>query len=229
MSYSPAKSTNVSGTLQSAATATGNGTNLGVLGYSSALITVTGTYSGLALVLEGTEDGSTWSTLTATQLGTNFITVSISANGVYQASVAGLQSIRARVSAIGSGSVTATAHAVSVPFAPRATDAHFADKLDYVNDSITTYAAGNYISTITSATTTTIASFPVIVTDMRVLGGTLGNVSVWDSTTGSGTNPIPAFSPDKGQVLIGSPAIFAVGCTVVTAAATILTVTWRPQ
>lgn len=106
--------------------------------------------------------------------------------------------------------------------------ATLATKIDPVNDGITTYSAGNYITTISSATTTVVAAFPIIVKEIRVLGGTLGNVTVYDSTSASGTNPIPAFTPDKGQVLL-SDVTFAVGCTVVTSAATILTVVWRTQ
>lgn len=102
-------------------------------------------------------------------------------------------------------------------------------KLDPINDGVTTYANGNYVTAISTAATTLVAAFPIYVEEIRVLGGTLGNVSVYDNTTASGSNPIPAFTPDKGQVLIGKSTIFGVGCTVVTAAATIMTVTWRPQ
>lgn len=229
MSYVPTKPTSVSGALQSAATATGNGTSLDVLGYATCLLTVTGTYTGLSVIIEGSADGTAWSTLNISQLGTNAITTTLSNNGIFQVATAGLQSIRARISAIASGSVTIAGHATLTPFFGRTSDMHMADKLDYINDSITSYPTGNYITTISTATTTTIASFPIVVTEIRVLAGTLGNVTVYDSTNATGTIVIPALTPDKDQVLIGSPAVFSVGCTVVTAAATILTVTWRPQ
>ena len=102
-------------------------------------------------------------------------------------------------------------------------------KLDPINDGITTYSNGSFISTISTATTTTVVSFPCVIDEIRVVGGTLGNVTVYDNTAASGTNPIPAVTPDKGQVLIGRSVSFAVGCTIVTAAATIVTVTWRAQ
>jgi|GEM_PF-3425102 len=229
MSYTPTKPQNITGALQTAAAAPADGTSLTVTGYASAIITVSGSAAGLVLIVEGTEDATNWSTISATQLGGNTIATSIIANGIYQVPVAGLRTIRTRVAAIGSGTVTVTAQAVMSVFAPQTFNAHLADKLDYVNDSITTYPNGNYVSTITTATTTTIANFPIVVSDIRVLGGTLGNVTVYDSPTGSGTVVIPTFSPDKGQVLIGSASALSVGCTVVTAAATLLTVTWRPQ
>lgn len=229
MSYTPTKPLNVTGTLQTTAAAPADGTTLAVTGYASAIITVTGTAAGLVLIIEGTEDGTTWSALSATQLGSSVIASSITANGIYQVAVAGLRTIRTRVAAITSGTINTSAQAVMSMFTPHTLNAHLADKLDYVNDSITTYPNGNYVTTISSAATTTIASFPIVVNEIRVLGGTLGNVTVYDSPTASGATVIPALSPDKGQVLVGCAANFSIGCTIVTAAATILTVSWRPQ
>jgi hypothetical protein len=229
MSYTPTKPQNVTGTLQTNATAVGDGTTLTVTGYASAVITVTGSGVGLVLTVEGTEDGTNWSPLSVSQLGSTTIAATIAANGIYQVAVAGLRTIRTKVSAITSGTVNVSAQAVMSAFTPHTLNAHLADKLDYVNDSITTHGTPHYVTTISSATTTTIANFPIVVSEIRVLGGTLGNVTVYDSPTASGTVVIPGFSPDKGQVLVGCASNFSLGCTVVTAAATFLTVTWRPQ
>lgn len=104
-----------------------------------------------------------------------------------------------------------------------------ATKLDPVNDGVTSYEDASYITTISTATTTVVAAFPAVVKEIRVIGGTLGNVTVYDNTAASGSPVIPAVTPDKGQLLLGKGANFAVGCTVVTAAATIVTVIWRQQ
>ena len=112
-------SASVSGTPQTAATSSGNGTTLNVLGMASAVLSITGTYTGLSIVIEGSEDGTTFSSLSATQLGATTIGSTVSANGLYECSVGGLQLIRARITAISTGSVTVTGHAVPVNFAPR--------------------------------------------------------------------------------------------------------------
>src|SRR3989442_995968 len=88
-------STSVSATLQSAAAATGNGTLLPVLGMSSTILTISGTFVG-TLIIEGTEDTTNWSTLNARQLGTSNVFTSITAPGTYEVSCAGLQNVRAR-------------------------------------------------------------------------------------------------------------------------------------
>ena len=216
-------------TLQNAATSTGNGSTISVLGQATVMLTVSGTYTGLSLVIEGAEDSvPTWSTLTATQLGTNVFSTTISGGGVYQVSVSGLQSLRARITAIASGSVTVTAHAVPVSFTERAVDAHMADKLDRVNDSVSTYANPAFSTNITTAATTTVFSFPGVIREIEVLGGTLGNVTVYDNTAASGTVLTAAFTPIAGQVFARN-VVCAIGCTIVTAAATALLVKWEAQ
>jgi len=182
-----------SGTLQTAAATTGNGSTFSVSGQATVQLTISGTYTGLTIVIEGTEDGTNYSTINVVQLGTNTISSSVSANGVYQAAVAGLITIRARISAISTGSVTVTAHAVPLTFTARAIDAHLADKLDLVNDSITSYEGGWNMTTITSATTTVVAAFPCYVKRVKTIGfAVAGNITVYDNTAASGTNPVPA-------------------------------------
>lgn len=110
----------VSGTLQSAATATGAGTILALLGNSSAQFTVTGTFVG-TITWQGSEDGTNYSSIYATQLGTNVIATTATTTGIFEASCSGLQSIRANITAYSSGSITVTAHAVPGSFSPRVT------------------------------------------------------------------------------------------------------------
>lgn len=121
---SQAAAQSVSGTLQSAQNGSANGSTLNVLGMSAATWTVnmagfTGTVN-----FEGTEDGTNYTALSATQLGTSTIgsttTGSVTtAITVFECSVGGLQLIRARTSSVSAGTVTVTAHAVPVNFAPR--------------------------------------------------------------------------------------------------------------
>jgi hypothetical protein len=134
--------------MQSAAATTGNGTVLVTTGMGTTMFTVSGTYTGLSLVLEGTQDGSVYSTLNVVQLGTNVISTSVSANGIFQASVSGLVNVRARVAAITTGSVTVTGATSAATFTPRAVDAHFPDKLTNTLDSIVNYPAGTNMTVI---------------------------------------------------------------------------------
>lgn len=91
--------------LQTAAVATGNGTALTVRGYGGAIIQVTGTFSA-TLIVEGTVDGTNWVTLRVMNVSDGSFVTSVTATGVYAIATAGIETIRARVSAYTSGSVT---------------------------------------------------------------------------------------------------------------------------
>lgn len=97
---------------------------------------------------------------------------------------------------------------------------------DWENDSITTFNDDYSDTVISTATTTVIKSGAGRIRQIRVLGGTLGNVTAYDNTAASGTVMVPTFTPDKGQVLI-EDCKFTTGLTIVTAAATLVIVTWR--
>lgn len=115
-------------TLQNAVVANGNGTLLSVDGMSAAGLTVNcAACSGGTLVnFEGTEDGVNFSALQAVQLGTNTIASTTTTAGVtvWDLPVAGLVSIRARVSAYSAGTVTITGHSVPVTYSPKITNAN---------------------------------------------------------------------------------------------------------
>lgn len=104
--------------------------------------------------------------------------------------------------------------------------ATLATKLDSTNDSITSVNYGYYSTNITTAATTTVIAFPGIIHEIEVLGGTLGNVTVYDSTSASGTVIAAAFTPVQGQIF-AKDVNCATGCTIVTAAATSLLITWK--
>lgn len=112
-----------SGTLQSAVSATGNGSTLSVAGMSSVVYTVTGTFTA-TVDFEGTEDGTNYTSLSTVKVGTSTIGVNTTSTGVFQAPVAGLVNVRARVTWTSGTSVTVTAHAVPVDYAPKVINAN---------------------------------------------------------------------------------------------------------
>lgn len=123
---------NVNGTLQNAAGANGNGTVLALLGSSSIIFTVNQSGFTGTVNFECTEDGTNWDPLQCQQEGTNLITTSVTGSTttsihLYEASVAGLQQVRARVSGFAAGTVTVTAHAIPTTDASRTVNAVFTD------------------------------------------------------------------------------------------------------
>lgn len=76
---------------------------------------------------------------------------------------------------------------------------------------------------ITTATTTVISSRPGILSHIVVNGGTMGTITVYDSGAASGTKIATIASPLAGQTYVYD-AKTNVGLTVVTAAATDITV-----
>jgi hypothetical protein len=79
---------------------------------------------------------------------------------------------------------------------------------------------------IVTATTTTVKSGAGFCVLVRCGGGTLGNVTIYDNTAGSGTVLFGPITPDKGQVLLEAVE-FGTGLTIVTAAATELQVSYQ--
>ncbi len=79
---------------------------------------------------------------------------------------------------------------------------------------------------ISTATTTVVKSGSGYCGVLRCVGGTLGNVTVYDNTAASGTILCPTVTPVADGVLI-EDIVFNVGLTVVTAAATVLTGSYR--
>lgn len=104
------------GTLQSAAAATGNGTVFSTLGLAEVRITVTITGTA-TITMEGTENGTDYFTISAEQQSA-VPSSTITATGLYSLHTVGLQNIRARISAFTSGTVTVTAHGSPISAAP---------------------------------------------------------------------------------------------------------------
>jgi hypothetical protein len=80
---------------------------------------------------------------------------------------------------------------------------------------------GGYVS-INSAATTLVKTGPGHINSLRVIGGTLGAVTVYDNTAASGTAIVPTVTPAAAGLLI-EDVDFNTGCTILTAAATIIT------
>ena len=80
---------------------------------------------------------------------------------------------------------------------------------------------------ITTATTTTIKTGPGYLRSITVLGGTMGQIDVYDNTAGSGTKVIPTFTPPASfcaTLTFNVP--FSIGLTIVTGAATVVQVSY---
>jgi hypothetical protein len=104
----------------------------------------------------------------------------------------------------------------------------FGERLDAVNDAITSYPLGHsyIVGGITTATTTVVRSTAGVLAELMILGGTLGNITVYDNGAASGNVIVPTFTPTVTGV-IARNVLLTTGLTVVTAAATIIQVTHR--
>lgn len=81
---------------------------------------------------------------------------------------------------------------------------------------------------ITAAATTTLVTGPGYLRSITVLGGVMGQIDVYDNTAGSGTKVIPSFTPPAGAfATLRFDVPFSIGLTIVTAAATVLQVSYR--
>lgn len=98
--------------------------------------------------------------------------------------------------------------------------------LDAVNDAVTAYPLGHSATYISSATTTTCKTGAGVLTTI-VLGETAaGTITIYDNTAGSGTIIAVLKASIVEQTFTFNTA-FATGLTIVTVAASKLTVNWR--
>lgn len=101
-----------------------------------------------------------------------------------------------------------------------------ATSLSKDSDSITAYLHGNSLSYISSATTTTAKTGAGVLHTITVTGGTAGTIIVYDNTAGSGT-VIASFDSTNALATYTFDLAFSTGLTIVTAAATKVTVSYR--
>ncbi len=79
---------------------------------------------------------------------------------------------------------------------------------------------------INTATTTTVKSGAGVLHSITVAAGTLGAITVYDNTAGSGTTIMRTFTPTAAGTFVLDVS-FNTGLTIVTAAATVVTVSYR--
>ena len=103
-------------TLQAAAAGAANGTALDVTNAVGVVFEVSGTYTNLTVNWEASVDGSTWWAVGVGPLTTRTLATTATTTGLYLlANVAGLTSVRARITAAGpTGSMTVKAARVEV-------------------------------------------------------------------------------------------------------------------
>ena len=99
--------------MQDGATATGNGTEIVCAGHNVATMQVTG-ISGDTITWEATIGGGTWAGLMVTPLSTGTAALTATANGLYRVTVAGLRTMRARVSTYSSGTIVVVGRVTDV-------------------------------------------------------------------------------------------------------------------
>lgn len=97
--------TGISQVLQDAATATGNGTSLRLVGLSTAVFDVAISASA-TVTFEAAGDSGSYVSLPAENIATGAVATTATASGLYRADVRGISRIRARISTFGSGTIT---------------------------------------------------------------------------------------------------------------------------
>lgn len=211
-------------TLQSAAVADGNG--------SAALVADTGgvglnvAITGRASVnFEASIDGGTTYGAIACRRGgsTAGDVVTTSSSGLFYCNVPGAAYIRTPVVGWQTGTVTVTANVQGDALGGAETSLNHTIAGEAVADDVLKVEQRGYYTSITTATTTTVKSGPGWFQGCHVVGGTLGNVTIYDNTAASGAMVVAAFTPTSANDLKMINASFSVGLTVVTAAATNLT------
>ena len=100
------------------------------------------------------------------------------------------------------------------------------DKLDAVNDSITAYPLGHSTTYISSATTTTCKTGAGVLHTIVVGETAAGAITIWDNTAASGTT-LGVLKASLAEGTYTFNIAFSTGLTIVTAAASKITVSWR--
>lgn len=106
-------------TLQSAAAATQVGTSLIVQGTGACALEITGTFVGtVTFQAKVNEDGTTWPSIRGTNISDGTRSATATAPGVYIFGVAGIDAIRANITAYTSGAITVVGREIDGTFGP---------------------------------------------------------------------------------------------------------------
>lgn len=99
----------ISKIMQKAAVATGNGTAIDCSEYATAGVQVVGITTATITWEVSNNDGTTWVGILGAPTTTGTGALTATADGIYIINVAGIQRLRARISAWSSGTITVTA------------------------------------------------------------------------------------------------------------------------
>lgn len=124
-------------TMQSGAVANGNGTNLAVTGYGTALLSITASVTmsgGTTINFEASTDDTTFVPIQAQLLGTNTVAVSTTTTGDYRLDCSGFKSIRARISAWSAGTISILGYVLASPPSTIAVNANLAPGTNNIGD-----------------------------------------------------------------------------------------------
>jgi hypothetical protein len=216
-------------TLQNAVSATGNGSPHNITGYSSAVLNILGTFVATINFDASPDSGTTWVPIYAQQLGSSSIPVtSTTTTGAYRVTVDGFTTLRARVTWTSGTSVTVTSNAL-VQAAPGQVQAVNQSTLMAGEDLVNNVLKVNQVFTnsyISTAATTTLKTGAGLMHTLVVQGGTAGTIIGYDNTAGSGTI-VFSFDSTSALATYTFDIIFNIGLTIVTSAATKLSVGWR--
>ena len=150
--------------MQNAAVALANGVTLNVQGYVSALISVTGTLgAGTAITFEASVDDTNWVAITGHQIGFagNLTTVTIS-TGDFRFSCAAYKSIRARISAYTTGTITAKGYVSALAGHPTTVNSNIIAALPVGTHTIGAVIIQTSTSSIITSATAAITSTTVL-------------------------------------------------------------------
>lgn len=204
-------------TMQSAVSATANGTAQAVSGYASARFEITGTFVA-TVTFEGSRDGGTTYYSINASNSSGVVATTATTTGLYMVTCSGLTHIRGRVTWTSGTSITVVSTASVEAATHQLQPVKMADKLDAVNDKVVTRAEANSFSEITASTlirtgATTLKGFFLSST-------TGGTVKIWDNTAASGTVAVETITPtvlgwyDCGDMSLATGCYVTIGGTI---------------
>jgi hypothetical protein len=196
------RSTVVETVLQTAATASGNGTSMDVSGYGTAIFHIVSSVAmsgGTTVNFEATCDDTNWVAVSAQKSGTATTATTATADGDYRADVTAFKSIRARISAYSAGTTTITGYGTNstATFIASAGAVTIADGADVAQGTTTDASTANTVigrlkkllSVLPAAlgSATSANSLPVVIASDQAAVAVAGNVASGAAESG---NPI---------------------------------------
>ena len=193
--------------MQTAAVAVGNGTNMNVQGYVSAIISLTGTMgASTAVTFEASVDDTTFVSIAGHQIGlAGNLSPTTTNTGDFRFNVAAYKSIRARVSVFGTGSVTARGYASPIAGHPTTVNANIIAALPTGTNTI-----GNV--GLTPQTTNGLTTFQLVAaatTNATNIKASAGQVFGWYIYNSNAAARKVAFHNTAGAPTAGASVLFS--------------------